>query len=132
MMRRPARSSRPSGARAGTILPLLLCALAASGCGGGSTEEFETSDKVPVAVQAARRGPARSVVSVTGVVKPAPGAELLVVAPEPARIAELPRAEGDRVAKGDLLVRFEIPSLDAEASTRESDVRRADARLASA
>ena len=40
---------------------------------------------------------------------PAPGADLVVTAPEPARIAEMPKAEGDRVRRGDLLVRFEIP-----------------------
>jgi RND family efflux transporter MFP subunit len=71
-------------------------------------------------------------VNATGIVKPAPGAELLVVAPGPARIAEMPKAAGDRVARGDLLVRFEIPSLDADASTRQSDLRRAEARLVNA
>jgi membrane fusion protein, multidrug efflux system len=134
MMRtRSARSESPAArCRARPPLLLLLCALAATGCGGGSTEEFETSDKVPVVVQPARRGPIRSAVNATGTVEPAPGAELLVVAPGPARILEMPRAAGDRVGKGDLLVRFEIPSLDAESSTRESDLRRAEARLAAA
>ena len=51
-----------------------------------------------------RRGDARhirGVVHATGIVTPAPGAELVVVAPEAARIVEMPRAEGDRVRRGD-------------------------------
>ena len=51
-----------------------------------------------------RRSPA------TGQVKPAAGAELLVTAPQEARIAEMPKGMGDRVRRGELLVRFEIPT----------------------
>ena len=69
-------------------------------------------------VEAARSGPVREVIAATGVVTAAPGAELVVTAPEAARIVELPKAEGDRVRAGDLLVRFEIPSLTAGARAR--------------
>ena len=58
----------------------------------------------------AATGSIRGVVHATGVVSPAPGAELVVIAPEPARIVEIPHAEGDRVQQGDVLVRFEIPN----------------------
>ena len=54
-----------------------------------------------------------------GVVTPAPGAELTVVAPEAARIVELPKAEGDAVKAGDLLVRFDIPTLAADLGARQ-------------
>ncbi len=58
-----------------------------------------------------------------------PGGELLVTAPEAARIAELPRAEGDRVKPGDLLVRFEIPSLTAGAASSRAGIEQAQARV---
>jgi RND family efflux transporter MFP subunit len=62
----------------------------------------------------------------------APGADLLVIAPEPARIAEIPHAEGDRVRRGDVLVRFEIPSYTADVATKRGEVTRAQARLQNA
>lgn len=97
-------------------------------CSQRSTEEAATTDTVPVSVEPARRGPIRSVVRTTGVVTPAPGGEQIVVAPQPARILEIPHAPGDRVRKGDLLVRFEIPSLQAERAARDADLKRAEAR----
>jgi len=90
---------------------------------------METTEKVPVTVQEARAGTIRRSIFATGVVTPAPGAELLVTAPQPARILEIARAEGDVVRKGEILVRFEIPSLGAERAGRESDRARAQARL---
>jgi RND family efflux transporter MFP subunit len=71
-------------------------------------------------------------ISVTGVVSAAPGAEMLVVAPAAARIAELPHAEGDRVNKGDLLVRFDIPTLTADAAASRARVTQAVARVEAA
>ena len=55
--------------------------------------------------------------SATAIVTPAPGADLVVTAPEAARIAEMPHAEGERVRKGDLLVRFDIPTRDGGRDT---------------
>lgn len=54
----------------------------------------------------------------------------MVVAPEAARIAEIPRAEGDRVKQGDALVRFEIPSAAAEVQKQVAEIARAEAALA--
>ena len=85
---------------------------------------------VPVEAEPARRGDITGVVHATGTVTPAPGAELIVVAPEPARIAELPHAEGDRVAAGDLLVRFDIPAAGAEVSRQRGEIARAEAQIA--
>jgi RND family efflux transporter MFP subunit len=56
----------------------------------------------------------------------------VVVAPEAARIVEIPRAEGDRVRQGDILVRFEIPSSAAEVQKQVAEVQRAQAALANA
>jgi cobalt-zinc-cadmium efflux system membrane fusion protein len=111
---------------------LLLAALTIAGCGGATTEEIETTSKVTVAVDVVRQGTIRATLRATGVVKPAPGAELLVLAPEPARIVELPRAAGDPVRRGDLLVRFEVPSLQADAAGRKADLARAQARIETA
>jgi RND family efflux transporter MFP subunit len=77
-------------------------------------------------------GTLTAVVRATGIVTPAPGAELIVVAPEPARIAAIPKAEGETVRRGDVLVRFEIPSTAAEATRQQAEIGRAEARLANA
>jgi RND family efflux transporter MFP subunit len=92
----------------------------------------QTAERVPVVTRLAARGAIRPQVSATGTVKPATGAELLVTAPQAARIAAMPKGVGDRVSRGDLLVRFDIPSLDADASERRSALASAQARLTNA
>ena len=102
------------------------------GCSQSAPEEVESETVVPVTTEPAQRGTIRAVIHATGIVTPAPGADLAVIAPEPARIAEIPKAEGDRVQRGDVLVRFEIPSLTANTATRRAEVTRAEARLENA
>ena len=109
---------------------LLIAATAA--CSKPAPEEVETETAVPVKTELATTGSIRGVVHATGVVNPAPGAELVVVAPEAARIAEIPHAEGDRVQQGDVLVRFEIPNSAAEVQRQSAEVQRAQAVLANA
>jgi RND family efflux transporter MFP subunit len=116
---------RPEGA-------LLLLFLLLSACHHPAPEAVDTEEAVPVTVAAAHAGPIRAVVAATGQVKPAIGAEFLVVPPQEARIAEFPKAVGDRVRRGELLVRFEIPTLEADASARRSDLARAEAQLTAA
>jgi multidrug efflux pump subunit AcrA (membrane-fusion protein) len=96
-------------------------------CGTDPEGEVETDLSVPVRVDQAHRGSIRDALRLTGNVGPSPGAELVVTAPQSARIVELPTTEGDRVRKGDLLVRFEIPSLQADLAAREAEVARAQA-----
>lgn len=110
-----------------TMVAGLLCA-----CHRDAPEETETETPVSVAVDTARTGSIREVVAATGIVSAAPGAELIVTAPEAARIVELPRAEGDRVRAGDLLVRFEIPSLTAGAAAGRAEIEQAQARVENA
>jgi RND family efflux transporter MFP subunit len=86
----------------------------------------------PVAAEPAQRGRLRGVIRTTGVVTPTAGSEFIASAPEPARILEIPFAEGDRVASGDLLVRFAMPSADAEISRQRAEIARAQARLENA
>ncbi len=107
-------------------------ALVAAACSTPATEQTETTTPVPVTVTAARIDTLASTVGATGTVTPAPGAEWTIVAPAPARIGEMPKAEGDPVREGDLLVRFDIPSLPAEVAARQADVAQATTRVATA
>src|SRR5215203_3521550 len=98
-------------------------------CSRESAEEVESETAVAVKTAPAIVGNIRGVIHATGVVTPAAGADLVVVAPESARIAEIPRAVGDSVRRGDLLVRFDIPSAAAEMERQRSEVTRAQAML---
>ena len=116
---------------------LLRCAvavltLAVASCHKPSVEEVETTAAAPVSVVTAQPGPLEGIVSATGLVTAAPGADLTITAPEAARIVEIPKAEGDRVKPGDLLVRFEIPSLATDVATRRAEVQQAEARVENA
>ena len=111
------------------LAALVLSAAIASSCSKDAPEEVTSETVVPVTVEAAAVGTIRAVVHATGMVTPAPGADLLVVAPEAARVAEIPKAEGDRVRRGDVLVRFDIPTLSADAARQRAEVGRAEARI---
>ena len=118
-------------ARASFWRPLwtLVFCMTAAGCGKPATEEVETETVVPVTTEAAATGTIRAVIHATGDVNPAAGAELVVVAPEAARILEITKAEGDPVRRGDVLVRFEIPSLGAEVLSKGAEATGAQERL---
>ncbi len=107
-------------------------ALCASACSRSAPEEVESEAVVPVRTAAAEMGSIRGVVHATGLVTPAPGAELIVIAPEAARIAEIHLGEGERVKRGDVLVRFEIPGAAADVDRQAAEVKRAQATLANA
>jgi RND family efflux transporter MFP subunit len=110
----------------------VLAALLVAGCGRATDEDVPTSDVVPVTVATVRRGTVQQMVDANGQVAPQPGAEMDVVPPQPARIESLPVGIGDRVRPGDLLVRFDVPSLEADIAAREADVLRAAARKTNA
>ena len=110
---------------------LLVVAIAAAGCGRSAVEEVETESAVEVEVKPAAIGEIEGHINVTGTITPAPGADWTIVAPEAARIADLPKAEGDRVSAGDVLVRFDIPTLAAGVSTTRAEVMQARARVES-
>jgi RND family efflux transporter MFP subunit len=101
-------------------------------CQRDAPEEVESQTVVPVTAMPAETGSITAEARATGIVVPAPGAELLVIAPEPARIVEIPKADGDTVKRGDVLVRFEIPSTAAEVSKQEAETKRAQARIENA
>ena len=111
------------------VVACLLSLASISGCQRPSVEEVETTAVVPVAVETAREGVLQGVIAVTGIVVAAPGAEMIVVAPAAARIAQLPLAEGDRVKAGDELVRFDIPTLTSDVAAGRARVMQAQARI---
>jgi RND family efflux transporter MFP subunit len=116
------------------VRPAIACIvlLALGGCEHKGVEEVETTAAPAVtAVTVAPRN-VEGVVTATGLVAAAPGADWTITAPEPARIVAMPKAEGDRVKPGDLLVRFEIPSLSTDVSTRQSEAQQAEARVENA
>ena len=110
----------------------MACALA-SACGGDDAPEGTAAGPLSVSVQEARTETLRDVLAAPGMIVPASATDWSVTATEPARIAELPKAEGDAVQTGDLLVRLEMPSVNdqivaAEALVAEAQVRAANAR----
>src|SRR5918999_4391726 len=117
------------------LLLLFLISFGGAACGREAPRETppdEAEIAVPVAAQPARRGSLRAIIRTTGVVTPAAGSEFIVAAPEPARILEIPPAEGDRVARGDVLVRFDVPSAAAETARLQADLATAEALLENA
>ena len=82
---------------------------------------------MPVSARPAEIGSLRAVIRTTGIVTPAPGAEFLATAPETARILEVGKAEGDPVASGDILVRFDAASAAANVARQRSDLASAHA-----
>ena len=107
-------------------------ALAVTSCSHDAPDEVESEAPVPVMTATAETGSITGVSRVTGVVVPAPGADLVVVAPESSRILEIPKAEGDAVRRGDLLVRFEIPSATGEVGKQQAEIGRSQARITNA
>lgn len=113
-------------------LGVIVIAFAVAACSKQTAEETESEAPVPVKLEEARTGSIRAVLHATGIINPAPEGEMIVIAPEAGRIIEITRAEGERVAKGDVLVRFEIPSLTAEVQRQTVEVQRAQAAVATA
>ena len=114
------------------IVNVIVASLLQAACGQRTPEEVESEAVVPVHTATAEKGTIRGVVHATGLVTPAPGAELQVIAPEAARIAEIRFGEGDPVRRGDVLVRFEIPGSAAEVERQAAEVQKAQAAVTNA
>jgi RND family efflux transporter MFP subunit len=91
--------------------------------------DAEADLAVPVGATPAQRGSLRAVIRATGTVTPAAGSEFLAIAPEPARILDIPKAVGEAVATGDVLVRFDIPSTAADVARQRAEVARIQAQV---
>lgn len=114
--------------RIAIALPLLL----AWSCSKPAVEEMDTKAAAPVATVTLQPRTLEGVVAAAGTVTAAPGADWTITAPEHARIAELPKAEGDHVKPGDLLVRFDIPSFHTDVAARRGEVATAEAHVQNA
>src|SRR5205085_1905003 len=107
-------------------------ALLATACSKPAVEAVQTKAAAPVTTLMLTPQTVEGVVSATGVVAAAPGADWTITAPEHGRILEMPKGEGDRVNTGDLLVRFEIPQLSTDVSARRGEVQGAEAHVENA
>jgi RND family efflux transporter MFP subunit len=136
-MRRFATDGTPSGCSgkpAPVVFAVILCTAAALAACRREPPPSAPRQETLVAVGAvpAETAGIRSMVHATGVVTPAEGAEFLVVAPEPARITDIGKAQGDPVRSGDVLVQFELPSATQEVNRLAADVAAAEAQLENA
>ena len=111
------------------LAPILLAGVVAAGCGKPADEQVETTTAVPVSVEAAKVETLTANLSVSGTIAPAPGADWVITAPAQGTIAELPKSEGQTVKAGDLLVRFDIPSLAADVAARKADIEQARGKV---
>lgn len=111
----------------------LLAMTSVAACGGGDEAAPEAANgAVSVSVQEARTDTLRDVFVASGIVVPSSSTDWSVTASEPARIAELPKNEGDAVETGDILVRLEIPALADEIAAADVAVAEARARVGNA
>jgi RND family efflux transporter MFP subunit len=111
------------------LILTLGAVIALPACRRAAPEETEAEPAVPVIAEPVRLGTIRATISATGVVGTLPGAAFAVVATQPARIADITKNVGDAVKSGEMLVRFEFPSLGAQTAVNESAVKAADLRV---
>jgi len=111
------------------LLAVPLLAIAACGREDAAPAAAET---IAVTVQPARLETLREVLTLPGTVVPSTLADFTVVALESAEILELPKAEGATVREGDVLVRFDIPSLTTSLLARQVEVDEASRRVETA
>jgi len=94
-----------------TLVAAAWSLTAGTGCSKKDTAETQSVDPVAVTTALARVDTLVDRLNATGTVVVAKSADLTIVAPESATIAEMPKQEGDQVQVGDLLVRFDIDSI---------------------
>ncbi len=121
------RLARP---RAWASRAIAALAIVTSAAACSHRQAVDTSPAPPiVATSTARLDTLRDTLTASGTVVPALSADWTIVAPEAARIVELPHAEGDVVKPGDLLVGFDVPSITDELTARQAEVAQAATKL---
>lgn len=111
------------------LLGVLTLVLALPACRQTTERETEEEPPIPVIAEPVRLGTIRASISATGLVTSLPSATFSVIAPQPGRIAEITKNVGDPVKSGEVLVRFEFPTLRAETAVNEAAVKSADFRV---
>ncbi len=114
------------------FVSVAFVALTASACGRAAVEKVETTEVVPVGIAPAHIGVIQNIISATGTISPEPGADWIITAPAAGRIDDMPKSEGQPVKVGDVLVKFDIPSLDSDLAARTSEVMQATAHVTTA
>jgi len=130
-----ASARRPGRYAAATswLLLLTLASIAAVGCRREAPQPTERQEEVvPVGAVAAQKAAIRAVLHVSGIVVPAQGGEFLVLAPEPTRLADVLKAQGDEVKAGDVLARFDMPSAIQGMARLSADAAAAQAQFENA
>lgn len=82
-----------------------------------------------VVIHVAKAETIRDVTTASGTVVPAAAGDWTIYAPEMAEITEMPKAEGDPVASGEVLVRFEIASRTQELAAVQLELMAAEQAL---
>jgi RND family efflux transporter MFP subunit len=118
--------------RRGRALLLAGLLTASAGCSKARVDEESPSGPMAVETQTVRLETLRATVSGPGVVAPAAVADWTIYPPETGHVAELPKAEGEAVTAGDVLVRFEFANLTGEVNAREADVAAGSVRVEAA
>ena len=118
-----------SGAVRAALILAFTATIVLPSCRRAASRETEAEPAIPVLAEPVRLGNIRASISATGLVEALPGAAFAIVAPQPARIAEITKNIGDPVQSGEPLVRFEFPSLRAQTAVSEAAVKSADLRV---
>jgi RND family efflux transporter MFP subunit len=114
----------------GALIAVLAIAVSVPGCRRAAQQDTDDEEPpIPVLAEPVRIGTIRATISATGIVTSLPGATLSIAATQPARIAEMTKNVGDAVKSGEVLVRFEFPSLRAQMVVSEAAVKSADLRV---
>jgi len=100
-----------------------------AGCHRGSEAPGAGVAPVTVTVKTARLQDLRDTVIAQGAVVAAQTAIFTVVAPESAKVMELPKVEGATVQPGDLLARFDLTSITAGLGASATEVSAAQHKL---
>lgn len=117
------------------LAALVAMSLVASGCGGGSEVDDLASlpgvadNAVPVTVAIARLDTLRDPLVLTGTVVPALSGDWTIYSPAAGLVAELPKAEGESVLAGDLLVRFDVLAVSQQVETSRLILAQAERAL---
>ena len=123
---------RPGLGRALVTVALALLVSAACRRESAPRASEREPDVVPVGAVAAQKASIRAAVHVSGIVVPGPGAEFVVLAPEPAPLVEVMKAQGDVVNSGDPLARFDLPSARQTVSRLDAELAAAQAQAENA
>lgn len=107
-------SKKKSSLKKWIFIAIFLIAASAIGVVG-----LRSGDKgIEVTVKAVKRGDITSVVTATGKIQPE--VEVVISSEVPGEIIELPVKDGDSIAKGDLLVRVNPDTLEAQVKQQEA------------